>query len=263
VLVTGAGSGIGLATAVRLAATQFHVIATVRSETKADAVRRAAAIAEVPVEIRYLDVADRDGCIQLVASLESLYAIVNNAGFNAVTAIEDATDEDAAHALEVMAVAPMRLARLGLPLLKASGGRVVQILSLAGHASLPLAGWYGAAKHALRSATDSFRLEVARTGVKVIAVAPGMVRTPIWDEPDHARSEYQAAYARLWKLNELAARHFIQEPDDVAQVVERVLTTRRPPTNVLIGADARVITTVQKWLPRRATDRILRATYGL
>lgn len=263
VVVTGASSGIGLATAVRLAGAGFDSIATVRSEAKGEVVRQAAEAAGVRVGLRLLDVADRASCAAMIESLSSLYGIVNNAGFNAVTAIEDATDDDAMQALEVMAIAPMRLARLALPMLRASGGRVVQILSLAGYASVPLAGWYGAAKHALRSATDSFRMEVAGSGVAVISVAPGMVRTPIWAHADHSGSNYQAAYERLWRLNDLAARHVIREPDDVALAVERALTARRPPRSMLIGADAHVITALQRWMPQAACDQILRATYGL
>ena len=263
VIVTGASSGIGLATALHLAAAGFHTVATVRSESGEEALRRQAEASGTEIDIRHLDVRDGDGCAALVGSLTSLYGVVNNAGVPAVTAIEDASDDAAMEALEVMAVAPLRFARLALPLLTASQGRVVQISSMAGLAPLPLSGWYGAAKHALRSATDSYRMEVADLGISVTSIYPGMVRTRMWTEPDHSGSRYRSSYDRLWAINRFAARHVIKEPEDVAGAVESVLTTRRPPRSVVLGSDAHVMKGLCSVLPQPLRDRLFRRAYGL
>ena len=163
VLTTGANSGIGLATAVTLATLGFRSIGTVRSEAKADAVIAAAKEAGVRVETVLLDVTDAMRCAEVVNRVRP-WAIVNNAGYSGVGAIEDVSDDEARHQLETMVVAPMRLARLALPHMRAAGdGRIVNVSSIYGLTTTPFSGWYQASKHALEAASDALRLEVARS----------------------------------------------------------------------------------------------------
>ena len=131
------------------------------------------------------------------------WAIVNNAGYSGVGAIEDVSDDEARHQLETMVVAPMRLARLALPHMRAAGdGRIVNVSSIYGLTTTPLSGWYQASKHALEAASDALRLEVARDGVQVVLIEPGGLKTGIWEEfeSDVSRpedSDYEAAYHRF------------------------------------------------------------------
>ena len=111
VLVTGANSGIGLATALELARRGFGVTGTVRSEAKAATVAEAASVAGVEVATVELDVTDAERCEEVVAELGPLHGLVNNAGYGVTGAVEDVPDDEARQVLETMVVAPMRLAR--------------------------------------------------------------------------------------------------------------------------------------------------------
>src|SRR6266481_4564411 len=146
VLVTGAGTGIGLATLIELARRGFAPVGGVRTPAKARSITRAARAAHVKVRTVTLD--------------------VTNASVPASGAIEDVTDDDARLALETMVLGPMRLARLAVPHMRARGaGRIVNISSVYGLMTTPLTGWYQAAKHALEELSDALRVEVASDGI--------------------------------------------------------------------------------------------------
>jgi NAD(P)-dependent dehydrogenase (short-subunit alcohol dehydrogenase family) len=208
VLVTGANSGIGLVTAIELAAAGYDVVGTVRSAGKAELVQRAAAERGVEVRTVELDVDDAASCEAGIASVREMtgggpWASVNNAGFAQSGAVEDVTDEQARAQLETNVVAPIRLARLVLPGMRAAGGgRIVNVSSVAGRLSTPLMGWYCASKHALEAVTDALRVEVEGDGVRVVLVEPGMFGTDIWSSakeggfPEATQPKYAAAYAR-------------------------------------------------------------------
>jgi NAD(P)-dependent dehydrogenase (short-subunit alcohol dehydrogenase family) len=182
VLTTGANSGIGLATVVEVAKRGFHSVGSVRSVAKANVVHQAAREAGVEVETVLLDVTDAEQCEKVMAGLE-LYGLVNNAGYGVTGAVEDVGDEEALALFETMVHAPMRLARLALPSMRAHrAGRIVNISSIAGLATMPFAGHYTGAKHALEALSDALRVEVAGDGIRVVLVEPGGFKTGIWEE---------------------------------------------------------------------------------
>ena len=135
-----------------------------------------------------------------------LYGLINNAGYTNFGAIEDVGDHDARHQLETMLVAPMRLARLALPAMRAAGGgRIVNVSSIYGRTTTPLSGWYQAAKHGLEAASDALRMEVAGDGISVVLVEPGGFRTGIWAELEsdvdgHEESLYGRTTSDRWPL---------------------------------------------------------------
>ena len=183
VLVTGANSGIGLATVLEAARRGYHAVGTVRSKAKARHLRQAAAAANVEVDTLQLDVTDAEGCQRTMAGLQ-LYGLVNNAGYALTGAIEDVSDDEARALFETMVFVPMRLARLALPGMRAGGGgRIVNVSSIAGLVSSPLAGLvHRRQARRSRRSTDALRIEVARDGVAVCLVEPGGFRTGIWAE---------------------------------------------------------------------------------
>ena len=267
VLTTGANSGIGLATVVHLAKLGFRSVGSVRSEAKAAQVAEAAERAGTSVHTVLMDVTDAERCAVVIEELRP-WGIVNNAGYSGMGAIEDTTDDDARRQLETMVVAPMRLARLALPHMRATGaGRVVNVSSIYGLTTTPFSGWYQACKHALEAASDALRLEVARDGVKVVLIEPGGFKTGIWTELEedvarHAGSGYEVGYQRSRTLLKLFMG-FMGDPATGANAIGRALTSRSPRARYLVGHDAQVIALAQPLIPTGIRDRITRLVTGL
>ena len=185
VLTTGANSGIGLATVIELARAGYRSIGSVRSNEKANVVRRAASDAGVEVETVLLDVTDEDACDAVFDDIGTdLYGLVNNAGYGMTGAIEDVTDEEARHLLETMVIAPMRLARLALPGMRSSGTgadrqRVVDHGPRDHAARRLVPGREARARSGVRRAASRGR---AATAIHVALVEPGGFRTSIWED---------------------------------------------------------------------------------
>jgi NAD(P)-dependent dehydrogenase (short-subunit alcohol dehydrogenase family) len=266
VLTTGANSGLGKAIALELARRGYRSIGSVRSESKAAGLRDEATAAGVEVETVVFDVTDADGCAQ-VGDLD-LWGLVNNAGFGMTGAIEDVDDDEARSILETMVVAPMRLARLALPAMRARGdGRIVNISSIYGRTTTPFTGWYQAAKHALEGVTDALRLEVANAGVKVALVEPGLFRTAIFDdlERDIERrggSPYEGSYRRSLDAMKRAGP-FMGDPAVVARLVARIMSSPVVRPRYLVGLDAQAIAMSDRFTPPMVKDFLTRRVLGL
>jgi NAD(P)-dependent dehydrogenase (short-subunit alcohol dehydrogenase family) len=267
VLTTGANSGIGLETAIELARRGFRSVGSVRSRAKAKILRDAAAAAGVDVETVILDVTDPAACARVIDDLRP-YAVVNNAGFPASGAVEDVDDAQARLALETMVLAPARLARLALPHMRARGeGRIVNISSIAGLTSVPLAGWYHASKHALEALSDCLRMEVAGDGIKVILVEPGGFKTGIWDQneksmAEHRASRYKKAYERALRGTRLT-EPIMGHPLTVARVIAGAVESPRPNARYLVGYDAQLALAWSRVTPTVIKDRLSRISLGL
>jgi NAD(P)-dependent dehydrogenase (short-subunit alcohol dehydrogenase family) len=265
VVVTGANSGIGLATAVELAAAGYDVIGTARSPDKAEVLHDAAAERDLQVRTVLLDVADAESTAKGFAEIDAItdggpWAVVNNAGLAQAGAVEDVDDDDVRYQLEVNLVAPARIARLVLPGMRRRGdGRIVNISSIAGRMSLPLMGWYCASKHGLEAMTDALRMEVAPYGVKVSLVEPGSFGTGIWEGaryPGTACTEsYAGAYDRARRTTVTGAG-IMPDPVWVARTVRLALGTPVPLARYLIGADAVGGVLVERLVPTAISDLV-------
>ncbi|HXY43414.1 MAG TPA: SDR family NAD(P)-dependent oxidoreductase [Acidimicrobiales bacterium] len=272
VLTTGANSGIGLATALELAKQGWSSVGSVRSEAKAELLHEAAANAGVEVGSVLFDVTDAAGCGRAVDEVVNRYGrldgLVNNAGYGSTAAIEDVSDAEARQVLETMVIAPARLARLALPIMREQGGgTIVNISSIYGRATTPLSGWYQAAKHALEGWSDALRMEVAAEGIRVVLVEPGGFKTGIWDEVEHAGDEhegsrYAAAYRRARQTIELSTP-LMGRPESCAKVVAHALGSRAPRARYLVGPDAYLLAAVTQVTPTSVADRITRLVMGL
>ncbi len=268
-VVTGANSGIGLATALELAGAGYDVVGTVRSEDKAKALYDAAIERGVPVQAAILDVADEESTAKGIAAIEGrsdIWAVVNNAGFAQAGAVEDVDDEAVRYQLEVNVVAPARIARLVLPGMRDRGeGRIVNISSVAGRISLPMMGWYCASKHALEAMTDALRMEVADAGIAVSLVEPGSFGTGIWEGaryPENSSASYADAYARAQRTTVAGAR-LLPDPVWVARTVRLALGSPMPLARYLIGADAVGGVLAERLFPTAVTDLVKGVVSGV
>jgi len=268
VLVTGANSGIGLATALHLAGEGFRVTGTVRSDAKASQVTEAAGEAGVEVGTVLLDVTDAERCEEVIEEVGTLHGLVNNAGYSLTGAIEDVPDEEARDLLETMVVAPMRLARLTIPgMREAGGGRILNISSIYGRTATPLTGWYQGAKHALEGLSDALRMEVAKDGIHVVLIEPGGFKTNIWEDLERdvaarSGSRYDSAYQRIGGLASMWSP-LMGDPVSCARVVSRALRTPLPRARYLVGTDAKLLAMADQLTPTMVRDRIIRFAQGL
>lgn len=275
VLVTGASSGIGLATARLLAESGYRVFAGVRSEAGRTAIEASQLPLLTPV---WLDVTQADQAAQVVADLQAsspagLAALVNNAGVGLPTVVEFMTIDELRHLIEVNTIAPLRMMQLCLPLLRQGKGRIVNISSMNGTVSLPMVGGYSASKFALEALTGAMRIELRPWKIPITLIRPGQVRTAIFDKartelqerakqiPPHLQNGYGPLYARCAKLNERGARSGIA-PEVVAQAVLKALRARWPRTHYLVGADSRWLDAGLAALPTRLLDRLIARVSG-
>jgi short-subunit dehydrogenase len=264
VLVTGASSGIGMATALELARLGFRVIASARDPAKADDIEEAAEHEGLTVDTVVLDVTEPAGYECVVPSL-GLWGLVNNAGYMEIGTLADVPVDDARRLFDTLVFAPARLVQLALPAMRQRGeGRIVNVISAAGHTTGPLLGWYGAAKHALAALGDALRPEVAGWGVDVIAVEPGGTDTAIWDsaaaqlDRRGPASRTPAAYRRAQEVISSLRPH-MPGPEVVASTIGRALRSGRPHPVYRVGRDSALLAAGARFLPPPAKDRLLRA----
>jgi NAD(P)-dependent dehydrogenase (short-subunit alcohol dehydrogenase family) len=274
VLITGANSGIGLSTALRLASRGWDTWGTVRTATKGDDLVAEATKAGVGAKVHpvVLDVSDHDAIVAAWRDFPDFYAVVNNAGYSEMGAVEEVSAADAKAQLDVNLVAPAVVSASALPAMRARGaGRIVMVSSMFGRAAvMPLNGWYHASKFALEALSDVLRMEVAGFGVKVSIVEPGFFRTGIDARPaDKAKelaarkaSPYRAAYERSVDGFATAGR-FAPPPSIVARTISSAIENRRPLHRYLVGFDAVAITAAERLLPRELTDNMARMMTGL
>ena len=269
VLVTGANSGFGLAASLRFAARGWDTWGTVRSKAKAKVLSDAARQAGVGERIHplVLDVSDHDAVVKRWSTLPPFYAVVNNAGYSELGAVEEVTAAQAKRQLDVNLIAPAVVSACALPAMRERGsGRIVMISSIAGLAAiLPLNAWYHASKFGLEALSDVLRLEVAPFGVKVVVIEPGFFKTEI---EQHAKvlaaeregevdSPYRKAYTRV-EATAGVISSLAPSPNVVARTIVTAVETRWPRNRYLVGADAYAIAAANPLLPRIVTDTVAR-----
>ena len=266
VLVTGASTGIGRATALLLHERGFQVFAGVRKDADAEA------LAAAGLEPLILDVTNEQHIAGAATTIEEsgggLFGLVNNAGIASAAPLEFVPVDELRHQLEVNVVGQVAVTQAVLPLLRAARGRIVNVTSIGGLIAGQMLGPYNASKFALEAVTHVLRQELAPWGIEVIAIEPGVIATPIWStsaasadrmlEPRLA--EVTALYgAQIEAAQRMAANATAAgiPPRQVAKAIERALTARRPKTRYPVGADAKIGSALLARLPDRARDRVL------
>lgn len=268
VVVTGASSGIGRATALLLAREGYRVYAGVRRDEDAAALTRAADGALMPL---HLDVTRPDVVADVAHRLEAelgargLHGLVNNAGVVVAAPLELVPLEDVREQFEVNVTGTLAVTQALIPLLRRAPGRIINIGSVSGSISTPFTGPYNASKFALRAMTDALRLELAPWGIGVSIIEPGTVRTPMWQRslgriqllerrlPARATQLYGPAFTRMRQFIE-AARGV--PPETVAAVIVTALRSPRPRPYYPVGRDARLRLALVR-LPTRVRDFLI------
>jgi NAD(P)-dependent dehydrogenase (short-subunit alcohol dehydrogenase family) len=264
VFVTGSSTGIGHATAIRLANAGFTVI---------PGMRRDEPLPEPVAKPVLLDLADPDSigpAAEEVAERAdgNLVGLVNNAGMNVSGVFESMPLEDWRHQFEVNLFGQLALTQALLPALITAKGRLVTVGSIGGRMSLPFLAPYSASKFAVRAWMDAMRAELGPHGVKASLVEPGAIATPLWEKgttaaldrveklPPDIRARYERWFNGALKAAKMSERHAIP-PERVAKVIEHALTARRPKGRYLVGPDAH-LQAVLAAMPTRVFDAAVR-----
>ena len=269
-LVTGASSGLGLATAQALAEAGFEVWATVRSET-------AALPGDARVEVA--DVRDRAALRAVVSRIEAerghVDVLVNNAGVGSFGAVEATGDEELALVMDTNFAAAVALSRLVLPgMRRAGGGTIVNIGSVdAWLPGRPLRWAYAASKHALGVFSEALALEVAGFGIRVRQLDPGFHASRIRQNrlartgSDPVDDEIAAAYGPLVEAVDRSMKAGGGAAAPPGQVADAVLAAVRDravhPVRRLVGADAQTAVAAEAGLDEAASAAAYWRALGL
>jgi NAD(P)-dependent dehydrogenase (short-subunit alcohol dehydrogenase family) len=281
VLISGASTGMGAATARELARRGYHVLAGVRRQSDADALR-ATNLESGDVGGRgttepvILDITD-PGQIAAVArrivddpARRPLRAVINNAGIAINAPVELLSMVDWRRQFEVNFFGHVAVTKAVLPALHASSGRVVNISSVGGKVALPTYGAYAGAKFAMEAMSDALRRELAPHGVQVVVVEPGGVRTEMAGHGIEQANDTIAAlspaergrYGGLLQAIISQATAFTTSglPAEAAgRIIADAATVRRPRIRYTIGRDAAILTRLSRILSDRVLDRVLAA----
>jgi NAD(P)-dependent dehydrogenase (short-subunit alcohol dehydrogenase family) len=271
VVITGASSGIGRATALHLEKKGFRVFAGVRKEADALSLREEGAEGIRPVYIDLLSAASLEAAAKSVAEAvgdAGLYGLVNNAGISVLGPLEFLDLDELRRQLEVNVVSQIAVTQAFLPPIRKARGRIVNVGSSAGFFSGPLVGPYAASKFAMEAISDSQRVELQPFGIQVSLVEPGAINTPMFDKgqryadafmkhaPEKMEELYGTAIAAVRAAYREMAKTAIQ-PEQVARAVHHALTAKRPRPRYLVGLDARIQVLLSRLAPTRLKDFIL------
>ncbi|MFJ1745657.1 SDR family oxidoreductase [Streptomyces sp. NPDC088116] len=266
IVVTGASTGMGASAARELARQGFHVLAGVRRDRDADALRAAG------IEPVILDITESGQVEALAARVaddpRALHALVNNAGIQVNAPVEALPLEQWRRVFEVNLFGHIAVTQALLPALLRGKGRVINISSVGGKVAMATYGAYAGAKFALEAVSDSLRREIAPLGVQVVVVEPGGVRTEMAtrgiatanDLAARMTPEHHERYGSLVQANNTLMSSGTASgltADAAARVIAKAVTTRRPRTRYTAGRDAALITRLTRILPDRTLDRVL------
>lgn len=268
IVVTGASTGLGASTARELARRGFHVLAGVRRDGDAEAVR------STGVEPVILDITESAQIEALAARVAEdprpLHALVNNAGVQVNAPVEALPMARWRRVFEVNLFGHIAVTQALLPELLRGKGRVINISSVGGKVAMATYGAYAGAKFALEAVSDSLRREIAPLGVQVVVVQPGGVRTEMAARGIATANELASGmtpeHAERYGDLVLANNAFMTAgttagltADAAALVVAKAVTARRPRTRYTVGRDAALVMRLARILSDRTLDRVLAA----
>ncbi len=298
VLVTGCSSGIGRASALRLARSGWTVYASARRPESL------AELADAGCHTLALDVTDEASMRAAVASIEraegAIGVLINNAGYSQSGAIETVPIDAVRRQFETNVFGLVRLTQLALPKMRAQRwGKIVNVGSMGGRLTFPGGGYYHASKYALEAISDAMRFELRGFGIDVILLEPGLITTAFGDAANASMADVGVASASADAASATDANapgvgavdakpadaedpyaHFNATvgavtagaydgpmrllgagPERVAKVIERAISRRKPPARITITPSAKLLIASRRLLPDRAWDAGMRAQF--
>lgn len=272
VLVTGCSSGIGKATAARLAQQGYKVWATARKR------EQLGELEALGCRTLSLDVNSEASMEQAVRAVQAedgaIGVLVNNAGYSQSGAIEAVPLQKVRQQFETNVFGLVRLTQLVLPGMRAQRwGRVINLSSMGGKLVFPGGGFYHATKYAVEALSDALRFEVRGFGVSVVLIEPGLIKSGFSEaavaqmDPaqagDYPYATFHEAVARATKesYEKGPLARFTGVPDDVAKAIQKAIEADRPKARYTVSGSAKILLTQRKLLSDRTWDRFLRANF--
>jgi NADP-dependent 3-hydroxy acid dehydrogenase YdfG len=270
VLITGCSTGIGRATAERLAGKGHTVYATARR------VESIADLEPLGCKLLALDVCDEESMKSAVAAVEeaegAVGVLVNNAGYSQSGAVESVPLDDVRRQFETNVFGLIRMCQLVLPGMREQGyGKIVNISSMGGRLVFPGGGIYHATKYAVEAISDALRFEVKGFGVDVIIIEPGLITTKFGDtavgsvEKTANGGPYADFNAHVAKTTADAysgpLAKFGGGPETCAAAIEKAITAKRAPIRVPVTLSARFMLAQRALMPDGAWDAMMRTQF--
>jgi NAD(P)-dependent dehydrogenase (short-subunit alcohol dehydrogenase family) len=273
VLVTGCSSGIGHATAQRLASRGWTVYATARKpETLTD-------LEAAGCRTMALDVTDEQSMRSAVDAIEAEHGavgvLVNNAGYSQSGTIEEVQMDAVRRQFETNVFGLSRMCQLVLPKMRAQGwGKIVNVSSMGANFVFPGGGYYHATKAAVSALSDALRFEVKGFGVDVVIIEPGLIMTRFGDAAttalDEGTGDNGGPYAEFNRKLAAATKATYEAgplsklggpPEAVAKTIEKAITSRRPKPRYLVTPSAHALVNQRRLMTRRTWDRVMRTQF--
>ncbi|HET6839398.1 MAG TPA: SDR family oxidoreductase [Bradyrhizobium sp.] len=276
VVITGASTGIGWAATKLLLARGFRVFGSVRKPADAERLRSEFGANFTPLLFDVTDeAAVRDAATEVRAALggETLAGLVNNAGIAVAGPLLELASADFRRQMDVNVMGPVIVTQAFGPLLGADAsltgprGRIVMISSVSGKSGNPMVSAYSASKHALEGLSESLRRELMLFGIDVIVIAPGPVKTPIWDKAEevdfsvYRNLPYFPALERIRKYMLRLAQTGLPA-ERIADAIAEALTSASPKVRYTITPTP-VQEALLSILPKRLVDRLIAGQLGL
>ena len=269
VLITGCSSGFGLLTALRCARAGDRVFATMRTPAAAPDLRRTAEAERLALSVHRLDVCDPASIAAALAEVTAaggtLDVLVNNAGIECRSSIEDAADEDVRRQFETNVFGTLNVIRAVLPGMRARRrGTIVNVSSVAGLVARPYGGLYSATKHALEAISEALHFEVQPFGLRVVVIEPGYYGTRLLDNAYSGRQFTPASpyWAHSQRFEDALARlraGGAADAQEVADLIHDAVHANAPRLRYLAGEDAHLIATAHKQMDFERYEGAMRA----
>ncbi len=276
IVITGASTGIGQATALFLDKAGFQVFAGVRKQSDADSLKQKSSSRLTPI---ILDVVDNASISEAALVVEEsvgtkgLAGLVNNAGISTACPIEFFPLDIALKQVNVNLTGQISVMQAFLPLIRKGNGRIINVGSIGGIQPIPSLGLYDASKAGIHALTDVLRMELSIWGIPVILVIPGNISTPMWKKsgdatkelleslPEVAQELYGPMMDNIGRTVEKMAGKGLP-PEAAAKVVFKALTAKKPRTRYIVGLDAVFQVIMSKFLGIKIRDALVWLSLG-
>ena len=270
VVVTGASTGIGRATALLLDKKGYRVFAGVRKQADAESLSEEASDRLTPITIDVTEersIASAKQQVERAVGDDGLVGLVNNAGIGTGGPVESMDLNDLRQALEVNLVGQVAVTQAFLPQIREAKGTIVFIASIGGRIASPFMSPYNTSKFGVEALGESLRHELKPWEIDVVVIEPGSIDTPIWEKGaetiDELTSKLSPTAKRLYGrqldrmeevLKETASRGI--PPEKVAKAVHTAISSDNPRHRYLVGTDAKIAARLKGSLPDRTFSKL-------